>query len=600
MTETIAAKSVHGLGAIATDHGVAFRVWAPNADQVSVIGGFNDWRVGANALHPEENGYWFCEVEAAKTGDEYKFHIKNGEQEFSRIDPYAREVTTSVGNAIVHDPQFDWGDDDFEMPTFNEIVIYEMHIGTFNRKDESQPGNFQQATERLQHLKHLGVNVIEVMPIAEFAGDWSWGYNPAHIFAIEQAYGGPRAFKEFVKAAHATGLAVVMDVVYNHLGPSDLDLWQFDGWSENGGGGIYFYNDWRAKTPWGDTRPDYGRGEVRQYLYDNAMMWLGEYRVDGLRYDMTAYIRKVDVMGDADLAEGWGLMQWINRDVAEKFPRKLLIAEDLQGNEYLTRDANDSGAGFSSQWDRHFVHPVRNVVQQIEDADRNLWEISNALTHRYNQDAFQRVIYSESHDEVANGKARTPEEISPEDPESLFAQKRSIIAAALTLTAPGIPMLMQGQEFLTGGWFDDGDPLDWEDAETFSGITRLYHDLISLRLNRDGISRGLIGQHINVHHVNDGDKVLAFHRWEEQDPPSDVVILVNFSNRTWEDYQIGFPRPGTWRLRLNSDWSGYSEDFSDHPVQDITAAPNERDGYPASATLSFGSYAVLIFSQNPK
>jgi 1,4-alpha-glucan branching enzyme len=135
--------------------------------------------------------------------------------------------------------------------------------------------------------------VIEIMPAMEFAGGFSWGYNPANLFAIESDYGGPKAFKEFINAAHDSGIAVILDVVYNHFGPSDLDIWQFDGWGEEGKGGIYFYNDWRAETPWGDGRPDYGREEVRQYVRDNVLMWLHDCRVDGVRWDMTAYIRNV-------------------------------------------------------------------------------------------------------------------------------------------------------------------------------------------------------------------------------------------------------------------------------------------------------------------
>ncbi len=145
-------------------------------------------------------------------------------------------------------------------------------------------------------FEELGINAVEVMPVTEFPGDFSWGYNPAHPFAVESIYGGPDAFKRFVKAAHEHGIAVIVDVVYNHFGPSDLDLWQFDGWSENEKGGIYFYNDRRSQTPWGETRPDYGRGEVRQYLRDNALMWLEEYHADGLRWDMIPYIRTSRVM----------------------------------------------------------------------------------------------------------------------------------------------------------------------------------------------------------------------------------------------------------------------------------------------------------------
>ena len=161
---------------------------------------------------------------------------------------------------------------------------------------------------------------------------------------------------------------MILDVVYNHFGPGDLDLWQFDGWSENDRGGIYFYNDDRAHTPWGDTRPDYGRDEVRQYILDNVFMWLEEYHVDGLRFDGTAYIHSFPGPGDQDLPEGWSLLQWINSQVAEQFPGRITIAEDLQNNKWLTKDVGAGGAGFGSQWDAKFVHPIRQAVITPEDA----------------------------------------------------------------------------------------------------------------------------------------------------------------------------------------------------------------------------------------
>lgn len=275
------ATKQSGMGSMAHENGVAFRVWAPHADRVGVIGSFNDWDAGSTPMEPEENGHWYVVVSNAKVGDEYKFVIFNGDRELQRNDPYAREVTNSVGNSVIVDPTaFDWGNDDFQMAPFNELVIYEMHVGTFNREDPKAAGSFDDVARKLEYLKWLGVNAIQLMPVAEFAGDISWGYNPAHIFAVESAYGGPDGLKQLVKQAHEYGIAVILDVVYNHFGPSDLDLWQFDGWGENEKGGIYFYNDWRSATPWGDTRPDYGRGEVRQFIFDNAMMWLDEYRMD--------------------------------------------------------------------------------------------------------------------------------------------------------------------------------------------------------------------------------------------------------------------------------------------------------------------------------
>lgn len=606
MPATAAPPRLQGMGAIIHDHGVAFRVWAPHADRVSVAGDFNNWSDTKHPLDHEEDGYWYADVPNASPGDEYRYTIFRGEQVLSRIDPYAREVTNSIGNAIIHDPAFDWQGDDYTLPPVNELVIYEMHVGTFGADDEEAPADLSQAADRFEHLKHLGVNVLQLMPMAEFAGDLSWGYNPAHIFAVEGAYGGPRGLKKFVKKAHQHGFGVILDVVYNHFGPSDLDqsLWQFDGWSENGRGGIYFYNDWRAATPWGETRPDYGRPEVRQFIRDNAMMWLEDYHLDGLRCDMTLFMRSV--RGDEhdpgdDLPEGWGLAQWINDEVHEKFPRRITIAEDLQNNEWLTKGTGAGGAGFDAQWDANFVHPLRAAVTVPEDGMRSIHAVRDAIYSAYNGDPFQRVVYSESHDEVANGKQRIPSEVAPADDVNFYAQKLSTLAAGLVFTSPGIPMLFQGQEFLEGGWFRDDVPLDWDRSEEFSGIVRLYRDLARLRLNRENTTRGLCGRGVNVYRVDEDHKALAFHRWDEGGPGDGVVVAVNLSHELLEHWKIGFPLPGTWRLRLNSDAQVYSPAFHDQPASDVEAehVEHEYDGFPAAATVSLAPYTIQIYSQDP-
>lgn len=592
------AAKMNGMGALPHAGGVAFRVWAPHAERVAVIGSFNGWDGGKHPLLAEENGRWYADVPEAAVGDQYKFQLTTEKGDLKRIDPYAREVTGSVGNAVVHDPGFDWGGDNFHLAGWNELVIYELHVGTFNdQEDDNNPGQFSTVTARLGHLKKLGVNALQIMPVGEFAGDRSWGYNPAHIFSVELAYGGPQALKRFVKRAHEQGIAVILDVVYNHLGPDDLDLWQFDGWSENDRGGIYFYNDDRAVTPWGETRPDYGRGEVRQFLLDNVMMWLEEYHIDGIRFDCTHFIRSVTGNSDRELPEGWSLLQWINSQVAEKFPGRITIAEDFQNNRWLTRDVGAGGAGFASQWDGMFVHPIRLAVTAAQDEGRSLAAIRDAICYRYNDDAFDRVIYSESHDEVANGWARVPQEINPDDPKGWYARKRSTLAAAMVFTSPGIPLLFQGQEFLEGEWFRDTVPLDWDLCDEFHGIVRLYRDLIRLRLNRDGFTAGLCGQFTQVYHLDEGSKVIAFHRWDKGGPADDVVVVANFSHEPRDGYLLGFPAAGAWQLRFNSDWQGYSADFQGHPSSGVVAEAGEHDGLPCHAPLAIGPYSVLIFSQ---
>jgi 1,4-alpha-glucan branching enzyme len=594
-------EKVAGMGALVTKQGVAFRVWAPNAEKVYVTGSFNHWDEMKHPLDPEENGYWYGYVKEASIGDEYKFVIINHGRKLLKNDPYARQMTNSAGNGLIVNPVFDWEDDSYNVSAWNELVIYEIHVGTFNSPKRNMPGNFKSLKRKIPHLKKLGINAIEIMPPVEFPGDFSWGYNPAYIFAVESAYGTPEDFKALVKEAHKNGIAVILDVVYNHLGPQDIDIWQFDGWTENEGGGIYFYNDWRAETPWGNTRPDFGRGEVRQFLRDNAMMWLEEYHLDGFRFDATAYIRNVHGANNdpgADLEEGWAFLQWINNELKENYKNKITIAEDLYENPWLTKTTGEGGAGFGAQVDISFASVVRDCLIEANDEDRNMEALAVVIAKRIDDDAFARVIYTEAHDDIAEGKLRIPEIISPGDADNWFSRKRSVLGAALLLTTPGMPMLFQGQEFLEDRWFHDRDPLDWNLADKYQGLINLYSTLISLRRNQNGTTRGLTGQNLHIHHVNNSEKILAFHRWYDGGSKDSVVVIANFRNSGFEQYVVGFPSAGKWKVRFNSDWKGYDEEFTDNYTGEPEAMDGETDGMPCHAAVSMGPYALLILSQD--
>jgi 1,4-alpha-glucan branching enzyme len=224
--------------------------------------------------------------------------------------------------------------------------------------------------------------------------------------------------------------------------------------------------------------------------------------------------------------------------------------------------------------------------------------IRSAISFRYEGDAFRRIIYSESHDEVANGRARVPQEINPGDPGGWHAQKRSTLAAGLVFTSPGIPMLFQGQEFLQGEWFRDDVPLNWDLSEEYRGIVRLYRDLINLRLNKKGFSRGLCGQFLNIYHLNEADNILAFQRWDQHGPGDDVVVVLNFSHTPRENYEIGMPSSGLWKLRLNSDAMIYSDAFQGFFSSDTESFEGGRDGLDAHASISIGPYSMLVFTQD--
>ena len=589
MENTIVKSS--GMGAMLKDGLTTFRVWAPNAEKVFVIGDFNEWQEDDLEMELEENGYWSATTDKAEEGMEYKYLIHNGEMRLQRNDPYAFEVTNSNGNTIIKSLNFDWDDDDFQIPSWNSLVIYELHVGTFNRKNDDKVGTFHDVVEKLPYLKKIGINCIELLPVAEFAGGISWGYNPAHPFAIEQDYGGPEGLAKLINEAHKIGIAVIMDVVYNHFGPSDVDLWQFDGWSENDKGGIYFYNDHRSTTPWGDTRPDYGRQEVRQYLRDNALMWIEKYHCDGLRLDATSYIRfEGGGLGeDKAIEEGNQMMREINTELNSKYPHVLTIAEDLKGHDFMTDSVESGGIGYGAQWDMNFVHPVRKTLIDTHDDSRDIQKIVDAMTFSYSGNVFKRVIYTESHDEVANGKARVPEEIQPGDSESDFAIKRSLLGIMLTLTAPGIPMLFQGQEFIEDEYFQDTEALDWDKQKNHKGITEFVSTIIKLRTGELGNADGLRNQEISIVHFNTETKILAYLRGEN------VLVVLNFCNVDYTDYGIGIDNEN-WKLGVSSSEIENSTDSSEKKKIEIRVEDTSTDNRPLTARIDIPAYTSMIFT----
>ena len=589
-----------GMGATVYDGGTTFRVWAPNADTVNVAGSFNGWNGISHPLADEGNGIWSADINGAGLYHEYKYVI-NGN--IWKTDPRARDVVSSVGNGIIENNEYNWIE--YSPPAWNEMVIYEMHVGTFNdtNTSDNKPGTFLSAINKLDYLQALGVNAVELMPIGEFPGDYSMGYNPVNIYAPEGAYGSPYMTRRFIDECHQRGIAVLIDVVYNHLGPDDLgtSIWQFDGYSLNDDpqlGGIYFYEDDNRYTPWGNTRPNYVTGEVRSFIRDNALYWLTEYNADGLRWDGTAYIRERGI-NEPEIGEGWTLMQWVNNEIDAICPENISLAEDMRDNEWMTKTTGEGGAGFDSQWDASFHHKLVSALTTPNDIDRNIWDVKNAIEHKYNGWDTQRIIYTESHDEVgqSSGKKRLPEEIWDGNADSWFSKKRSTLGAGIVLTSPGIPMLFMGQEFLEDGSWHDNVPLDWDRFNNYIGIATMYRDLIHVRRNLSNNTRGLQGNHVNVFHVNDSAKVVAYHRWYNGGVGDDVVILANFGNVNYEEYNIGMPAKGLWRVRFNSDWNGYDSEFGNWDVYDTYAYDGVMHGLGYHASVRLGAYSMVILSQ---
>ena len=588
--------AIRHLGSNVHDNGVDFEVWAPFAQSVSVL-----LTIEFDSLDiPMKNngqGYWSVQNVDAQAGQSYLYEITTSSGEkLKKNDPYARQLTDSDnGASVIVTKEFDWGNaEHFESAHHNEAIIYELHIGTFNRPDASTPGTFYTAIEKLDYLAELGINYIELMPITSMAQSHGWGYAPNYIFSVEHAYGGRRGLLDFVKACHEKGIGVILDVVYNHFF-LETDLWQFDGWSENELGGIYFYNDTvRGMTPWGG-RPDYGREEVRQFILDNVAMWLAEFKIDGLRIDSTIYMRNAE--GDnenhsLDIADAWSLLTEVNNLAHKINPNALMIAEDNSSNNAIVENSNESGMGFNAQWEIGFPHVIRDSLGITKNGEQPRLEgIAYELSHTYRNDAFDKVIFSDSHDTAANGSVRLNEAVTPGNAGSVFARQRSLLADAIALTAPGIPMLLQGQEFMQEGAFNDWQMLDWDKTVQFKGIVEAHKHLIDLRLNKHGNTKGLTGQSTELFHRDDANNVLAFHRWDEGGPLDDTLVIVNFDKHRLENYEITLPIAGEWRVRFNSSWKGYSSDFHETDANIVATDKTSK------STISLSDFSVIILSK---
>jgi len=583
------------LGSTLHDKGVDFAVWAPFAKSVNLLLTV-EFDFKAIRMMSDGHGYWSVDDVEAQAGQSYLYEITTpAGEKLKRNDPYARQLTDSDnGASIIVARDFEWEDvQNFTSADHNKAIIYELHVGTFHRPDASTTGTFYTAIEKLDYLKDLGINYIELMPVTSMAQSYGWGYAPNYIFSVENAYGGRRGLLDFVKACHEKGIGVILDVVYNHFF-NETDLWQYDGWNENNLGGIYFYNDERGITPWGG-RPDYGRPEVRQFILDNVAMWLTEFKIDGLRIDSTIYMRNTDGNNDKpalDIPDAWSLLGEINNLARKINPNALMIAEDNSSNPGIVQPTAKDGMGFNAQWEVGFPHVIRDSVGITKNPDQpRLNGIEYELEHSYTGDAFDKVIFSDSHDTAANGSVRLNEAVTPGNAGSLFARQRTLLASATTLTAPGIPMLLQGQEFMQEGAFNDWQMLDWDKTEQFAGVVLAHQHLINLRLNMFNNTRGLTGQHTNLFHRDDENNIIGFHRWDKGGPLDDTLVIINFDKNRLKEYEITLPLDGEWRVRFNSSWKGYSADFHDTPVEVIHADESKK------AHIALSEFSVLILSK---
>ena len=414
-----------------------YSVWAPVAQAVTLV--LNGKRL---AMDAGEDGWWTI-ASSPRHGDRYGFLI---DDDGPFPDPRSCSQPEGVHNLseFVDHSRFEWTDAGWQAPPFASAVLYELHIGTFTPQ-----GTFDAAIERLPHLVELGVTHIEVMPVNEFSGVRGWGYDGVALYAAHHAYGGPEGLKHFVDAAHAHGLAVVLDVVYNHLGPSGNYLSRF---------GPYFTT--RHKTPWGDAvnLDDAQSHEVRRFFCDNALMWLRDYHLDGLRLD--AVHAFVDTSATHFLEQLSTEVDMLEASVGREL---VVIAESDLNDPRVVRSREAYGYGIDAQWSDDFHHALHTVLTgersgYYEDFGE-LSHLAMALTKAFvyagtfskhrrrphgrapgDLPGWRFVVAAQNHDQIGNRAAgdRLSHLVSP---------GRLKIAAALLLTSPFVPLLFQGEEW---------------------------------------------------------------------------------------------------------------------------------------------------------
>ena len=627
------------MGANVVGGGATFRVWAPRAQRVYVCGDFNGWTRDCDSLLLKQGDRrWTGFVAGAKDGDEYKFYVVGEGSEGFKRDPYARELTRAWPNpnCILRSPEtFPWQDRDWRMPDFRDLVVYQLHIGTWLGPHRvRRVAKFLDALDRIEYLADLGVNAIEPLPIVEYSTPRSMGYNGSDLFSPEMDYQvepaeldrylalvnrllaqkgkqplsrdvltiGINQLKALVDICHHYGIAVILDVVYNHASgdvkSQPESLWFFDrAAGSDPNDSLYFTSE-------DHTGPVFAfwNADVRQFLIDNARFFLDEYRVDGFRYD------QVTVIDKQNAGSGWLFCQHLNATLSHLDAGAINIAEYWGPEAAVVRPQSEGGAGFHASWHDGLRTSVRGVVAQAsggQSAHVDWQPVVDQLRAPGFRDAWRAVQYVESHDEVY--RDRNPRIASLAagggDTRTWHARSRARVATGLILTAPGIPMLFMGQEFYEDKrWADDvpnhrGTLLYWDGLASDRSMIdfhRFTRELIWLRRKHPA----LCGEGIRTILMENGARILAFQRWVEG-VGRDVVVIASLNERTLYGYQIPFPAPGRWFEVFNTDiYENWVNPDASGNGGSIEAAGPAANGLPHSAYVTVPANSLLVFARD--
>ncbi len=591
--------------------GVRFAVWAPNAERVSVVGRFNDWdgRVNVMRLHPGV-GIWEIFIPGLSPGDLYKFEIKPRHgAAFLKSDPLAfrSELRPETASVVHRLGEFDWNDAEWleqrraANPTAEAISIYEVHLGSWRRGDGDTLLDYRQVAAPLaDYVREMGFTHVELMPIMEHPYDPSWGYQVTGYFAPTSRYGDPDGFKFLVDHLHQQGIGIILDWVPAHFPKDAAGLRRFDGTA------LYEHEDpRRGEHPdWGTLIFNYGRNEVRNFLVSNALFWLDEYHVDGLRVDAVASMLYLDysreegqwlpnAQGGRENLEALHFLREVNRIVHDHTPGALVIAEESTSWPGVTHNPDSGGLGFDFKWNMGWMNDFLRFIE--EDPVHRKYHFG-LLTFSLMYAFSENFILPLSHDEVVHGKRSLLDKM-PGDEWQKFANLR--LALGFMWSHPGKQLLFMGGEIGEWSEWSESRSLDWEGLSypPRAGLQRWVSDLNRLYRAEpafwelDSAYQGF--EWIDFHDVE--QSMLAFIR-RGQNPEDEVVITSNFTPVPREAYRIGVPRAGVYRELLNSDAECYGGSNVGNSGRIETEAV-EAHGRSHSLNLRIPPLGILILKR---
>jgi len=590
--------------------GVSFAVWAPNARQVSVIGNFNEWGSDACPMKPSNAGIWTLFIPGLKEHTVYKYRITTQHNEqFDKADPYgfAMELRPSTGSVVADLDQYQWQDEAWlsqreeHQSLDSPISIYEVHAGSWRREPDKKWGSRyltyrELADQLIPYVVEMGYTHIELLPIAEYPFDGSWGYQVLGFFAPTSRYGTPQDFMYFVDQCHQHNIGVILDWVPAHFPKDGSGLNYFDGTH------LYAHQDPRQgeHQDWGTMIFNYGRNEVRSFLISNALFWIDKYHIDGLRVDAVASMLYLDYSreegqwlpnkyGGRENLDAISFLRKVNEVVHGVYPGVLTIAEESTSWPMVSRPTWLGGLGFSLKWNMGWMHDTLSYMAH-DPIHRRFHhnEMTFGMLYAF-QENFTLPI---SHDEVVHGKGSLVNKMAGDDWQK-FANLRAYLGFMWGYS--GKKLLFMGCEF--GQWqeWNHDKGLEWEAlaAESHKGIQRYVADLNKVYKNEPALyENDYEWSGFSWINANDSDNSIFSFIRKAKKTDDFLLVICNFTPVIREKYRIGVPQGGRYQEIINSDLAVYQG--SGVCNSELHTIPEQSYGMGHSLMLTVPPLATLI------